>query len=103
MADGALRSRRQLTFPLPFPVHEGLSCIPELLADNLTSHLLAVGRFTPEQWSVNPDACRHMFSFILVFMGSTERMRNPHLRAQLAACLEVLLPDFGEEHGHGLL
>ncbi|KAF0298144.1 Ubiquitin conjugation factor E4 A [Amphibalanus amphitrite] len=101
--DEPLRSRRELTFPLPSPVHPSLSCIPEMLADNLTSHLLAVGRFTPEQWSVAPDACRHMFSFILVFMGSTERMRNPHLRAQLAACLEVLLPDFGEEHGHGLL
>ena len=84
-------------------MHRGLSCIPELVADNLTSHLLAVGRFTPEQWSVSPDACNHMFSFILVFMGCTERMRNPHLRAQLAACLEVLLPNFGEEHGHGLL
>ncbi|XP_037092632.1 ubiquitin conjugation factor E4 A-like [Pollicipes pollicipes] len=97
--DGALRRRRGLTFPLPSPVHVSLSCIPELLVDNLTSHLLAVGRFSPEQWTVAPDACGHMFSFILVFMGSTERMRNPHLRAHLAACLEVLLPDFNDDHG----
>jgi len=48
---------------------------------------------------VAPETVSHMFTFILVFMGSTERMRNPHLRAHLAACLEVLLPDFGEEHG----
>lgn len=80
-------------------MHPGLSSIPELLVDNLTAHLLAVGRFTPEQWTVQPQSVQHLFTFILVFMGSTERMRNPHLRAHLAACLEVLLPDFGQEQG----
>ena len=31
-------------------------------------------------------------NLILVFMGDTSRLRNPHLRASLAEALEVILP-----------
>ena len=31
-------------------------------------------------------------TFILVFMGSPERMRNPHLRARMSEALEALMP-----------
>jgi len=34
----------------------------------------------------------HLLSFILVFMGSPQYMRNPHLRAGMAEALETLLP-----------
>ncbi|XP_023710863.1 ubiquitin conjugation factor E4 A isoform X2 [Cryptotermes secundus] len=34
---------------------------------------------------------------VLVFMGSPQRMRNPHLRAHMAECLESLLPHHDEE------
>ncbi len=30
--------------------------------------------------------------FILVFMGSPDRMKNPHLRARMAEALESLMP-----------
>ncbi len=33
-----------------------------------------------------------ILTFILVFMGSPKRMKNPHFRAKLAECLEALLP-----------
>jgi len=31
-------------------------------------------------------------TLILVFMGSPERMKNPHLRAELAETLAALMP-----------
>ena len=31
-------------------------------------------------------------TFVLVFMGSPERMKNPHLRARMAEALESLMP-----------
>lgn len=33
-----------------------------------------------------------LVSFVIIFMGSPSRMRNPHLRAKLASVLEVLMP-----------
>ena len=34
----------------------------------------------------------HFMTFVLVFMGSPERMKNPHLRARMAEALEALMP-----------
>ena len=34
----------------------------------------------------------HFMTLIMVFMGSPERMKNPHLRAELAETLAALLP-----------
>lgn len=38
--------------------------------------------------------CRleYLLSFILVFMSSPKRMKNPHLRAELAEMLASLMP-----------
>jgi ubiquitin conjugation factor E4 A len=33
-----------------------------------------------------------IFELILMFMGSRTWVKNPHLRAKLAECLEALLP-----------
>jgi hypothetical protein len=33
-----------------------------------------------------------IFELILMFMGSRKWVKNPHLRAKLAECLEALLP-----------
>jgi len=38
------------------------------------------------------DDLGHLLSLILVFMGSPQYMRNPHLRAGMAETLETLLP-----------
>ena len=34
----------------------------------------------------------HLLTFIMTFMGSSSRMRNPHMRAHLAEALEALMP-----------
>ena len=38
------------------------------------------------------DGLDHFMTLILVFMGSPERMKNPHLRAELAETLAALMP-----------
>lgn len=38
------------------------------------------------------DAQNEIFRMILIFIGSIERIRNPHLRAELAEGLESFLP-----------
>ena len=44
-------------------------------------------------------------TLILVFMGSPDRMKNPHLRAELAETLAALMPDNPDvvQEKHGLL
>lgn len=34
----------------------------------------------------------HVMDLVLVFMGSKERVKSPHLRAELAAVLQELMP-----------
>lgn len=38
------------------------------------------------------DFTGHLMDLVLVFMGSSERVRNPHLRAKLAEVLAELMP-----------
>ena len=38
------------------------------------------------------DGLDHFMTLILVFMGSPDRMKNPHLRAELAETLAALMP-----------
>jgi hypothetical protein len=40
----------------------------------------------------NAESLNHLMTFILVFMGSPSRMRNPHFRANMAEALEALMP-----------
>lgn len=43
------------------------------------------------------DNLQHILTFILVYMGSPQRMKNPHMRACLADALEALLPFHKDE------
>ena len=42
--------------------------------------------------SVGSEKLEHLMTFVLVFMGSPNRMRNPHLRARMAEALEAIMP-----------
>lgn len=72
--------------------------MPEFLIENLASFLSFVRRFnavTLEDQGF--DLLNPLVTQVLVFMGSPQRMRNPHLRARMAECLESLLPHHSEE------
>ncbi|KAG0726533.1 Ubiquitin conjugation factor E4 A [Chionoecetes opilio] len=81
--------------------HPFLQCIPEFLVENLTEAISSVRQYTSGLLDAAGDSAilSQLMSFIVVFMGSSKRMSNPHLRAQLATCLEILLPDTKNSSG----
>uniref|UniRef100_UPI00358EB30C ubiquitin conjugation factor E4 A isoform X2 n=1 Tax=Myxine glutinosa TaxID=7769 RepID=UPI00358EB30C len=80
-------------FPLlPVSCSSMLPCFLELFADNLVDCLVMAGRFSPETMEQSPACLPYFLNFICAFMGSPDRMSNPHLRARLAEVLEALLP-----------
>lgn len=55
-------------------------------------------RFNPKVFEEEGyDHLHPILSFILTYMGSPERMKNPHLRARLAEALEAFLPYHKDE------
>ncbi|XP_034241422.1 ubiquitin conjugation factor E4 A [Thrips palmi] len=84
---------RELFFPLPEYVPPTLSCVPEMLFENLACYMSMVRRFAPIFLDDRGTSfLEPLLSQVLVFMGNKTRMRNPHLRARLAECMESLLP-----------
>lgn len=72
--------------------------MPEFLIENLASFLSFIRRFSPRTLEEQGFALLDpILTQVLVFMGSPQRMRNPHLRAHMAECLESLLPHHDEE------
>lgn len=93
----ALKTIKTLEFPLPETIPKTLTCIPEFILENLTCFLSFVKRFNPRTLEENGfDFTEPILSVIIVYMGSCKRIRNPHLRAGLAECLESLLPNNDE-------
>lgn len=41
----------------------------------------------------------HFMTLVLVFMGSPQRLKNPHLRAELADMLAALIPPRDDSRG----
>ncbi|KAA0183918.1 hypothetical protein HAZT_HAZT005794 [Hyalella azteca] len=70
-----------------------LQFIPEMLVDNIARlatlyRMLNADDNTP---LFDLPVNKHYITFIISFMGSSSRIKNPYLRAQLAQTLEVLL------------
>lgn len=60
--------------------------------------MVFLGRFAPNVFEQEPyEHLEVIMSFVLIFTGSKERMRNPHVRAKLAEVLEALLPQHKDE------
>lgn len=81
-----------LSFPLS-SLHTNTLCyIPEFFADNLGDFFIFLRRFADEVLETSAENLEQVLSFITVFMGNVERMKNPHLRAKLAEVLEAVMP-----------
>jgi ubiquitin conjugation factor E4 A len=79
-----------LDFPLPDHVSPRLYYIPEFLIENICEHVLLARRFWPHHFEENGEHCLgSLMDFVLCFMASPQWVRNPHLRARMAECLEV--------------
>ncbi|XP_071105758.1 ubiquitin conjugation factor E4 A-like [Haliotis cracherodii] len=92
-----------VTFPLPSEAPAALVYIPEFLMGNLTDFVLFCQRFKNDMFELAGEAVNHLMTLILVFMGSPERMKNPHLRAELAETLAALMPDKDNSNRSGIL
>ena len=80
-------------FPLPEQkVALELTYVPEHLVENICEYLLLVKRFHPSLFEEHGECLNMIMDFLLPFMGSPQWLKNPHLRARLAECLECLLP-----------
>jgi len=117
--DEDLNTLIPLKFPLPSDkISSFLKYIPEFVMDNIIEHIIFSKRFNPSHLEEQVKSCKllsgccfvskkivvnfqvhHLpciFEFILAFMGSRTWVRNPHLRARMAECLEALLPKSDE-------
>uniref|UniRef100_A0AAG5CRW5 Ubiquitin conjugation factor E4 A n=1 Tax=Anopheles atroparvus TaxID=41427 RepID=A0AAG5CRW5_ANOAO len=76
-----------------------LKCIPEYIIENIVGYLQFSRHFDSQPLRVDVEAQKAIFTMVLIFMGSSARIRNPHLRARLAEGLESLLPKDSEPAG----
>lgn len=93
-----------VTMPVTAEPPDTLRCVPEFLLENVVNFVSLTRRaITAGDTEVIPDA-EHaellgpVLTLVLTFMGSQERMKNPHLRARLAECLEAMLPSHPENN-----
>ncbi|CAG0913717.1 unnamed protein product [Notodromas monacha] len=106
LVDAALTiTDHDIEFPLPDVVDEVLHSIPEFVANNIIDLLICIRR-SDSRSNFAGRSLEEILTFVLVFMGSPKRMKNPHFRAKLAECLEALLPinddkSFGPDQGGG--
>ncbi|CAI9739965.1 ubiquitin conjugation factor E4 A-like [Octopus vulgaris] len=97
---GKVDKTNAITFPLAKKPPTILATIPEITLDNLTTFTKFVTHYKPETYQAAGDSLDHLMTVILVFMGSPERMSNPHLRASLAESLSSLIPPSENRHGN---
>ncbi|KAM8717628.1 hypothetical protein ACLKA7_004342 [Drosophila subpalustris] len=87
-----LRNLELLSDTPPF-VAPYMKSVPENIIDNIAAYLNFCRNFGGDQfiqlYTSSHDA---FFKMILLFMGSADLVKNPHLRAKLADALEFLLP-----------
>lgn len=92
----APQEMKEFTLPLPNVTSNYLKYVPEMVIENLVGYL-QFSKHLETQVRQYHEAKGIFVTMILIFMGSNQRAKNPHLRANLAEGLESLLPK--ESHG----
>lgn len=82
---------QEVHLPLANVSSKYLQYCPEMVLENIVGYLQFSKHFET-QARQNSDAKEVFITMILIFMGSSKRAKNPHLRANLAEGLESLLP-----------
>ncbi|XP_064548843.1 ubiquitin conjugation factor E4 A isoform X1 [Drosophila montana] len=87
-----LRDLELLSETPPF-VAPYMKSVPENIIDNIAAYLNFCRSFPGDQYiQMYTSSHDAFFKMILLFMGSSGLVKNPHLRAKLADALEFLLP-----------
>lgn len=88
----APQTAQNIDLPLTKPPSVFLKSIPEFLLENIVVYLTFIRHFESQAIDTDPKAQNALFTLILIFIGDSNRVRNPHLRARLAEALESLIP-----------
>lgn len=75
-----------------------LVAIPEFIVENIIDLISFVRRFSDKLLSLPTINLEPLMTTIIIFMGSSEKMKNPHSRARLAEVLECLMPRTNDNH-----
>lgn len=91
-------SFEQLRLPLPDFIPTSIKCLPEFIMSNVTRLTFQL-QLTNELALLKEKKSNlhHFLSLILVFMGNSDRLHNPEIRAGLAESLEATLPTQNED------
>lgn len=82
---------QEVNLPLANETSKLLQYVPEMILENIVGYLQFSKNFET-QARAHQEAKEVFITMILIFMGSSKRAKNPHLRANLAEGLESLLP-----------
>lgn len=69
-----------------------LRFIPELLVENILDFLIFLFFFNEEAYKEFSSLLDPIMTIIIIFMGDSSLVQNPHLRARFAEILEFLMP-----------
>ena len=69
-----------------------LQYVPEYVCENVSESLIFIQRFADNFLMINTINFQPIINFIIAYMASPQRMKNPHLRAKLTEVLEELIP-----------
>lgn len=87
-----MTSFKEVEIPLPTQTPKGLLFVPEFIVENMADFIIFLRHFSEETLESAGKSLHHLVTFFVIYMGSPERVRNPHLRAKLAETLEALVP-----------
>ncbi|KAK8783692.1 hypothetical protein V5799_009944 [Amblyomma americanum] len=96
-------SYKPLTLPFPQHGNSRLAVVPEFVVENICDCIVFVKRFSERSLEFVGQDLEHLMTLVLVFMGSPQRMNNPHLRARLAEMLEVLMTSSEDDSFTGIV
>lgn len=70
-----------------------LGCVPEFCLSNVLDFVVFLNRFSGTTLeTAGADQLQQYLTLVVVFMGSPQRLKNPHLRAAMAEMLDALVP-----------
>ncbi|XP_020626137.1 ubiquitin conjugation factor E4 A-like [Orbicella faveolata] len=98
-----MTSFKEVEIPLPTETPTGLLFVPEFIVENMADFIIFLRHFSEETLERAGSSLDHLVTFFIIYMGSPERVRNPHLRAKLAETLEALVPIQKSKNSAGLL
>ncbi|XP_062518757.1 ubiquitin conjugation factor E4 A-like [Corticium candelabrum] len=82
----------EYTVCIPETACVSLCHVPEFIVESLVEFFIFVRQFSETTLEIMGLDLHHLVTFTSVFMGNAQYVRNPHLRANMAEMIHMLLP-----------